>query len=366
MIPLLDIGAAYRELKSEIDVAIQRVLDSGQYTLGPEVEAFEAEWADYCEARYGVGVGSGLDAMILALKALDIGAGDEVIVPSHTYIGAWLAVTAAGARPVPVEPDPKTYNIAPEGIERAVTASTKALLLVHSYGQPCDLDPILALARRHGLSVIEDAAQAHGARYKGRRIGGHGDAVCWSFHPSKNLGEIGDAGAVTTNRSDVANQIRLLRNNGSRERYVNTAVGVNSRLDTAQAAILRAKLPHLDAWNERRRKIAAAYTAELAGNGLVLPFVADWAEPSWYLYVIRSKDRDLLQRRLIESGITTSVHYPKPPHLQDIYAQLACSIPELPLTTRLAAEVLSLPITPQISFTDADLVIAAVKNAASS
>jgi len=253
MIPFLDLGAAYRELKTEIDAAVHRVLDSGWYILGPEVEAFEAEWAAFCEADHAVGVANGLDALILALRALDIGAGDEVIVPSNTYVATWLAVTAVGARPVPVEPDLATHNIDPARIAAAISPATRALLPVHLYGQPADLDPILTIARQHGLTVIEDAAQAHGARYKGQRIGAHGDVVCWSFYPGKNLGAQGDGGAVTTNRADLADRISVLRNYGSRVKYVNEVQGVNSRLDPIQAAVLRAKLRHLDAWTERRR-----------------------------------------------------------------------------------------------------------------
>ena len=252
MIPFLDLGAAYRELKTEIDAAVHRVLDSGWYILGPEVEAFEAEWAAFCEADHAVGVANGLDALILALRALDIGAGDEVIMPS-TYVATWLAVTAVGARPVPVEPDPATHNIDPGRIAAAITSATRAILPVHLYGQPADLDPILALARSRGIAVVEDAAQAHGARYKGQGIGAHGDAVCWSFYPGKNLGALGDGGAVTTNRTDLADRIRVLGNYGSRVKYVNEVQGVNSRLDPIQAAVLRAKLRHLDAWTERRR-----------------------------------------------------------------------------------------------------------------
>jgi dTDP-4-amino-4,6-dideoxygalactose transaminase len=363
MIPFLDLGAAYRELKPEIDAAIHRVLDSGLYILGPEVEAFEVEWAAYCNVQHAVGVANGLDALILALRALDVGPGDEVIVPSNTYIATWLSVTAVGARPVPVEPDPVTHNIDPTDIACAITSATKVLLPVHLYGQPADLDPILALARQRGLSVVEDAAQAHGVRYKGRRIGGHGDVVCWSFYPGKNLGALGDAGAVTTNRAEIADRIRVLRNYGSREKYINEVQGVNSRLDPVQAAVLRAKLPHLDAWTDRRRALAAAYTNGLKDTCLVLPHVPDWAEPVWHLYVIRSPDRDRLQKRLTEAGVGTLIHYPIPPHMQGAYENVVLSAHDLPLATQLAGEVLSLPTGAHLSFADADRVIAAVKAA---
>lgn len=287
-VPFLDLGASYRELKPEIDTAVARVLDSGWYILGPEVEAFEAEWAGYCEAKHAVGLANGLDALILALRALDVGPGDEVIVPSNTYIATWLAVSAVGATPVPVEPDPDTHNIDPARIAAAITPQTKVLLPVHLYGQPVDLDPILALAREHGILVVEDAAQAHGARYKGRRIGAHGDIVCWSFYPGKNLGALGDGGAITTDRADLAEKVQVLRNYGSRVKYVNVVQGVNSRLDPIQAAVLRVKLKHLDDWTDRRRTIADVYTQGLAESGLILPYVPEWAGPVWHLYVVRS------------------------------------------------------------------------------
>ncbi len=246
--------------------------------------------------------------------ALDIGPGDEVIVPSNTYIATWLAVSQCGATPVPVEPDERTYNLDPNRIEAAITPRTKAILPVHLYGQPADLDPILAIARQHGLRVLEDAAQAHGARYKGRRIGGHGDAVAWSFYPGKNLGALGDGGAVTTNDPEIADRLRVLRNYGSRVKYVNEVQGVNSRLDPLQAAILHVKLRHLDDWNARRAAIAAHYREGLAATGLILPHVPAWAEPVWHLFIVRHPQRDALQRHLHEAGIGTLIHYPIPPH----------------------------------------------------
>lgn len=345
-VPFLDLRAAYLELKPEIDSAIARVLDSGWYILGPEVEAFEAEWAEYCGASHAVGVGNGLDALALALRALEIGPGDEVIVPSNTYIATWQAVSAVGATPVPVEPDPLTYNIDPTLIPAAITPRTKALLPVHLYGQPADLDPILAIARSHNLAVVEDAAQAHGARYKGQRLGAHGDVVCWSFYPGKNLGALGDAGAITTNRVDLADRIRVLRNYGSREKYVNEVQGVNSRLDPLQAAVLRVKLGVLDEWNERRRRIADFYTDRLAETNLILPHVPQWADPTWHLYVVRSSERDALQERLIKAGIGTLIHYPIPPHLQEAFAESITA--SLIFAEKSACEILSLPIGPQL------------------
>ena len=359
-IPFLDVGATYREIKAEIDAAVQRVLDSGIYVLGPEVEAFEAEWANYCEARHGVGVASGLDALILAFRALDVGPGDEVVVPSHTFIATWLAVAAVGATPIPVEPDPATFNIHVSLIEEAITPATKVIVPVHLYGQPADLDPIHTIAQRHGLRVIEDAAQAHGARYKGRRIGAHGDVVCWSFYPGKNLGAFGDAGAITTDSDEIADKIRVLRNYGSRHRYVNEIAGLNSRLDPVQAAVLRAKLPHLDAWTHRRRAIAEIYLQGMTDKGLGLPSVPNWAEPVWHLFVVRSAKRDALQRQLSESGINTLIHYPTPPHRQHAFAYAPAARRDLPEAIRLAGEVLSLPIGPHLRPEDAERIVAAV------
>lgn len=353
MIQFLDLGAPYKELKFEIDTAVQRVLDSGWFILGTEVDAFENEWAAYCGSAHAVGLANGLDALILALRALEVGPGDEVIVPSNTYIATWLAVSAVGATPVPVEPVPETFNIDPARIETAITPKTKVILPVHLYGQPCDLDPILALARQHGLRVVEDAAQAHGAKYKGNRIGSHSDIVCWSFYPGKNLGAMGDGGAITTDDADLAERIRVLRNYGSRVKYVNEVLGVNSRLDPIQAAVLRAKLPYLDAWTERRRTIAELYAKELQGTGLVLPAVPEWAEPVWHLYVVRSSERDSLQRRLTDAGIGTLIHYPIPPHAQQAYAEAEHAADAFPLASQLASEVLSIPMGPHLSADEA-------------
>jgi len=363
MILFLDLGAAYRELKPEIDAAVSRVLESGWYILGPEVEAFEAEWAAYCDAKHAVGLANGLDALTLALRSLDIGPGDEVIVPSNTYIATWLAVTGVGATPVPVEPDVATHNIDPARIEAAITSRTRALLPVHLYGQPADMDPILDIASRHGLRVIEDAAQAHGARYKGKRIGTHGDVVCWSFYPGKNLGALGDAGAITTNDTSLAERVALLRNYGSRQKYVNEETGVNSRLDPIQAAVLRVKLGVLDEWTERRRAVATAYTKGLAESGLILPHVPEWADPAWHLYVVRTSDREALQGRMTEAGIGTLIHYPIPPHMQKAYADMEILPDAFPLARDLASEVLSLPMGPQLSLDQVQDIVNTLKNA---
>jgi len=363
MIPFLDLKAPYNALKQELDEAISRVVSSGWFIGGPEVDKFEEEFATYCGTSNCVGVANGLDALHLALRAMDIGLGDEVIVPSNTYIATWLAVSQCGATPVPVEPDSRTHNIDPSLIEGAITNKTKAILPVHLYGQPVDLDPILAVARKHGLKVLEDGAQAHGARYKGKRLGGHGDAVAWSFYPGKNLGAMGDGGAVTTNDSEIADRIRVLRNYGSRVKYVNEVKGYNSRLDPMQAAILSVKLKTLDAWNEHRANAAAAYDRLLKDCGLSLPYVPEWVAPAWHLYVVQHPSRDALQKTLSEAQIGTLIHYPIPPHLQDAYSELNWAKGAFPLAERMAKEVLSLPMGPSISMSDVEQVAAAVRNA---
>ena len=365
MIPFLDLKAPHVELRDDIDAAITRVLDSGWYILGPEVEAFEAEYAAYCQASHAVGVANGLDALHLALRAMGVGPGDEVIVPSNTYIATWLAVSQCGATPVPVEPVDATYNLDPARIEAAITSATRVILPVHLYGQPADLDPILAIARKHGLRVLEDAAQAHGARYKGRRIGAHGDAVAWSFYPGKNLGALGDGGAVTTNDPELADRIRVLRNYGSRLKYVNEVKGFNSRLDPIQAAVLRVKLAHLDGWNARRGSIAALYLSGLGECGLMLPQVPAFADPAWHLFVVRHPRRDALQKRLAELGVGTLIHYPIPPHRQEAYAGAGFRAEDFALANAQAEEVLSLPIGPHLGLTDASEVVRCVREAVS-
>lgn len=361
IIPFLDLSASYMELKAEIDAAVARVLDSGRYVLGPEVEQFENEWAQYCEAKYAVGLASGLDALILALRSLDVGEGDEVVVPSNTFIASWLAVSAVGATPIPVEPNPITYNLDVSRIESAITPRTKVLLPVHLYGQPADLDPILEIARRFDLRVVEDAAQAHGSKYRGRRIGAIGDITCWSFYPGKNLGAFGDAGAITTDNRDLAERIAQLRNYGSPQKYVNTEAGLNSRLDPLQAAILRAKLPVLDDWVGRRCAVAEKYAEGLGDTGLLLPSAPPWVTSSWHLYVVRCEQRDLLQNRLFESGVETLIHYPIPPHLQKAYAHLQIDNNALALTKSLSSEVLSLPIGPHLKVDHVQGVIKVIK-----
>lgn len=364
-IPFLELRPGYLELREEIDEAVSRVLNSGHYILGPEVEAFEEEFAHYCGARFAIGVADGLDALHLSLLALGVEAGDEVIVPSNTFIATWLAVSQCGATPVPVEPDPRTHNLDPTLVARALSPRTKVILPVHLYGQPADLDPILELARDRGIHVLEDAAQAHGAKYKGRRLGTHGDAVAWSFYPGKNLGALGDGGAVTTDNAAIAERIRLLRNYGSRVKYVNEAKGFNSRLDPLHAAVLRIKLRHLDEWNSRRSKIAELYLGGLAGSGVTLPVVPTWADPAWHLFVVRHAQRDQLQSKLAEAGIQTLIHYPIPPHRQMAYAADGGGNLNLPIACELADQVLSLPMGPHISAAEAETVVTVLCRSAS-
>lgn len=358
-VPFLDLQSIHQELKAPLTEAFERVLTSGQYLLGPELDGFEREFAAYAEVSHCVGVGSGLDALHLLLKAYGIGPGDEVLVPSNTFIATWLAVTQTGAAPVPVDPVPNTYNIAPDAVAAAVTTRTRAIIPVHLYGQPADMDPISAIARQYGLVVIEDAAQAHGARYKDRRVGGLGDAAAFSFYPGKNLGALGDGGAVLTNDAAIADTVRRLRNYGSRVKYEHELLGYNTRLDELQAAFLRVKLARLDDWNRRRTAVAAQYSARIESCGLDLPFAPEWAEPAWHLYVVRSSRREALRAHLEGRGVSTLIHYPIPAHLQSCYANYrGC---RLPVADMLAAEVLSLPISPFLSGPEIDAVVEAIR-----
>jgi len=363
-IPFLDLKGPYLELRQELDDAYRKVMESGYHIMGHELEAFEAEFAAYCGTQHAVGVGNGLEALHLILRALDLGPGDEVLVPTNTYIASWLAITHTGARPVPVEPDPATNNMDPARVEAAITPRSKAILAVHLYGQTADIDPILAVARRRNLKVIEDSAQAHGARYHGRRAGSLGDAAGFSFYPGKNLGACGDGGAVTTNDPELARRVRVLRNYGSHVKYHNESLGFNSRLDELQAALLRVKLAKLDDWNERRRKLARRYLEKLAGvPGLVLPTVPAWADPVWHLFVVRHPRRDQLQKSLAEAGVGTLIHYPVPPHLQPAYAALGYKRGNFPIAEELADQVLSLPMGPHLAEADQDRVVAEVRRA---
>ena len=366
MIAFLDMKSVYAELKPELDAAYHRVMESGWYVLGKEVEAFEAEYAAFCGTKHCIGLGNGLEALELALRGWDIGPGDEVIVPSNTYIATWLAVTAVGARVVPVEPTPAGPNIDPERLAAAITPRTKAIMPVHLYGEPADMVAIAALARKHGLKVVEDVAQAQGSKVRGRRAGALGDAGAHSFFPTKNIGAFGDGGAVTTDDDELADRLRALRNYGSKVKYVNLERGFNSRLDELQAAFLRVKLRHLDRWNEQRRRVAARYDDKLAGiPGLSLPRAPQWAEPVWHLYVVRTPRRAELIKALDDKGIGTLVHYPIPPHLQQAYADLGLGRGIYPLAENLADTVLSLPMGPHLKPEQVDEVAAAVRKALS-
>lgn len=345
-IPFLDLKYMNQEVRSELLCAYERVLDSGVFILGDEVRQFENEFASYCDVRSCIGVGNGLDALRLILCAYKIGAGDEVIVPSNTFIATWLAVSHVGAIPVPVEPNERTFNLDPDLIEKAITDKTKAIIAVHLYGQPADMDAISCISQKYGLKVIEDAAQAHGAFYKGRRVGSLSDAAAFSFYPGKNLGAIGDGGAVVTNDEELAKKIQILCNYGSRTKYENEVKGINSRLDELQAAQLRVKLKKLDEWNGVRKKIAKHYLDKIVSKNLVLPFIPDWADPVWHLFVVRCTKREQLQLYLEQLHISSMVHYPIPPHLQGAYKDLNLGPSSFPISEKIHREVLSLPLFP--------------------
>lgn len=357
-VPFLDLGRLHQSIREPLDAAYRRVMDSGWFIMGPELEAFEAEFAQYCEVKHCIGVGNGLEALHLLLRAYGIGPGDEVIVPSNTFIATWLAVSQCGATPVPVEPDVNTHNIDPALIAAAITRRTRAIMPVHLYGQPADMDPVNEIAAKNGLVVIEDAAQAQGARYKGRRVGSLGHAAATSFYPGKNLGALGDGGAVLTNDDAIADKVRQLRNYGSKIKYQHDLAGYNSRLDEMQAAFLRSKLAVLDDWNAKRREIADQYSVLLANANIVLPHVPEYAESVWHLYVIRSKQRDALKAHLEKYGVSTVIHYPIPPHRQTCYQGYESQ--SLPIAEMLAGEVLSLPMFSELDEAEVDRVVTAV------
>jgi dTDP-4-amino-4,6-dideoxygalactose transaminase len=361
MLPFLNLKAATGAIRGELDRAIARVLDSSEYILGAEVEAFESEFAAYCGAAHCVGVGNGMDALELILRGYEIGPADEVIVPANTYIATWLAVSATGARPVPVEPDPSTYNLDPETVQVAVTERTRAILAVHLFGQSAALAPLGEIAARHGVKLIADAAQSHGARYRGLPTACWADAEAYSFYPTKNLGALGDGGAVVTGDAGLAGRVRRLRNYGSQQKHLNEVRGFNSRLDALQAAILRVKLRHLDDWNARRGEIAARYLAQI--EGVVLPRVLEEATPVWHVFAIRHSCRADLQKRFQAMGIETMIHYPVPPHRSGAYRDAGFSFP---LTEELAATELSLPLHPQLSDAEVKEVIETVCRAVGS
>ena len=361
IVPFLDMKSPYLELKPCLDAAYERVVRSGWYILGDECSRFEAAFAEYCGTEHCVGVGNGLDALHLILCAEGIGRGDEVIVPSNTYIATWLAVSYAGATPVPVEPELDMYNLDATRLAEAITPKTKAILVVHLYGQTANMNAIRAVADDHGLKVIEDAAQAHGARLGRNKAGNLGRAAGFSFYPGKNLGALGDGGAVVTNDAQLASSVRLLRNYGSRTKYENEIRGFNSRLDELQAALLLEKLPLLDEWNARRRACAERYLEALASMpDLVLPKVLKEAVPAWHLFVVSHPRRDALQKHLADAGIGTLIHYPVPPHLSGAYGDGGWQRGSFPLAELYAAQVLSLPMGPHLSEQQQEHVIETV------
>lgn len=344
MIPFLDLKAQYHDIKPEIDAAVLGVLESGQFVLGQEVEAFENEFATYCQAKHAIGVNSGTSALHLALLAAGIGPGDEVITVTFTFVATAAAIVYAGARPVFVDIEPRSFTMDVNQIASAITPRTKAILPVHLYGQPADMDPILEIARRHGLIVIEDAAQAHGAEYKGKRVGSIGDIGCFSFYPGKNLGAYGEGGAITTNNAAFARRVQILRDWGQESRYHHTLKGFNYRMDAIQGAILRVKLRRLEKWNEARRQHAKVYDQLLANSEVLMPAIMPSNSHVWHIYAIRSKQRDNLQRALQDQGIQTGIHYPIPVHLQKAHGDLGYRLGDFPCSEEVAREVLSLPM----------------------
>lgn len=363
VVPFLDVGKASDELGSHLKTAAERVVSSGRYLLGPEVERFEDEFARFVGARHCVGVASGLDALRLSLLAAGIGPQDQVIVPANTYVATWLAVSETGAVPVAVEPDATTWNLDPAQVEAALTPHTKAILPVHLYGQPADLTQMANIARTHGLFLLDDAAQAHGSRWLGQRVGHLADATAWSFYPSKNLGALGDGGAVTTDNDDIATRVRMLGNYGNRTKYETDLLGYNSRLDELQAAFLSVKLPFLDEWNERRRAVADRYSLAFADTpSLTLPAVSSGAEPVWHIYAVLTTERESFRRQLAARGIETSIHYPTPPYRQGVYAAGGWIGGKHELTDRIHRDTVSLPIGPHL---DAGQVAAVINSVAS-
>ncbi|MBP9500642.1 MAG: DegT/DnrJ/EryC1/StrS family aminotransferase [Candidatus Promineofilum sp.] len=361
-IPFVDLKAQYRQIKDEVDPAVLAVMQRGDFVLGGAVSEFEREFAEYCNTEHCVGVDSGYSALELIVRAYDIGPGDEVITAANTFIATTLAISNTGATPVLVDCDPQTYNIDPTKIEAAITPRTKAIMPVHLYGQTADMDAIVGIARKHGLFVFEDAAQASGARYKGRPAGSLGDAAAFSFYPGKNLGAYGDGGAVTTSDAAIAEKIRLLRNIGQKVKYYHEVKGFNHRLDTVQAAVLRVKLPYLDGWNASRRRAAATYAEMLAGLPIVAPETTDYAEHIFHLYVVRvSGGREALMDHLKEMGVATGLHYPIPIHLQPAYTELGYKRGDFPVTEAYAEEIVSLPIFPELDDEKVSYVVNAIR-----
>jgi dTDP-4-amino-4,6-dideoxygalactose transaminase len=356
MIPLVDLKAQYLSIKSEIDEAVHRALDNCHYILGPEVVGFEQEFAAYSQTTHGIGVSSGTAALHLALLAADIGPGDEVITTPFTFVATVAAIQYAGATPVLVDIDPVSFCIDPQAVAAAVTPRTRAVIPVHLYGQPADMDPINEIARKHDLVVIEDAAQAHGAEYKGRRAGSLGHLACFSFYPAKNLGAIGEGGMVTTSNDEYARKLRLLRDWGAEKKYHHTVKGYNFRLEGIQGAVLRVKLRHLERWTERRREIAGRYREWLAGTGFEPPVELAHSRHVYHVYSVRVAERDQRQRQLLEMGVQTGIHYPVPVHLMPAYADLGYAVGQFEQAERAAGEVLALPVYPELSVEQVDAV----------
>ena len=348
-VPFVDLGVQYRAISAEIDGAISKVIQDADFILGREVRLFEEEFAEFCDASYAIGVDSGTSALELALRAFDIGPGDEVITAANSFIASALGISHAGAKPVLVDVDPFTYTLDVKALERAITRRTKAIIPVHLYGHPAHMGPIRQLADKHGLVVIEDACQAHGARYKGKRAGSFGHAAAFSFYPGKNLGAYGDGGMVVTKDRKIANRLEMLRNYGQKEKYKHLFRGYNRRLDTMQAAILRVKLKYLEKWNAARRWNAKLYQKHLEGSGVVVPGEAGGAESVWHLYVIRTEQRDALKDHLVKKGINAGIHYPVPIHLQPAYQDLGYKRGDFPVTEAYADRILSLPMYPELT-----------------
>ena len=360
-VPFLDLIQAYEEVGEEVREATTLVMESGRYIGGSFVDEFEENYAQYLGVEHCIGVANGFDALVLSLKALGIGYGDEVIVPSHTFIATWLAVTNCGAKPIPIEPNEATYSIDETKIQEAITSKTKAIIPVHLYGQPAELDTIINIAKANNIYVIEDAAQAHGATYNSKKIGSHGDLVIWSFYPGKNLGAFGDGGAITTKDANLASKVRMLANYGSREKYVHDDLGVNSRLDPMQASILNIKLKYLDRWNDRRRFVANKYLCELNVLDVKLPQEFNVKEASWHLFPIRCADRDNVVSKLQLMDIDVLIHYPIPIHRQKAYLAEYGSL-KLPICEKMSSQLLSLPIGPHLSLAQVEFVIETFKS----
>lgn len=359
-VPFLELTQIHYQIKDKLIESFLNVLDSGQYISGDKLYEFEKNYSNYCGANYAVGVGNGLDAITVGLKALGIYPGDEVIVPANTFIATWLGVNSCGAIPIPIEPEFSSFNIDPNKIEERITKKTKAIIPVHLFGKPANLTEITKIAKKYTLSILEDAAQAHGATYRGRPIGGHGNLVAWSFYPGKNLGAIGDAGAVTCNDSEIASLMRAYGNYGSSQKYISNELGINSRLDSLQASILSLKLNYLSMWNDRRRNIAKKYIEGISCPGLILPESANLQDQVWHLFVVRHPNRDRLRSWLLDREIECGIHYPIPPHLQGAFDFLGYRPGSFPITELMAETMLSLPMGPHLSDEQVDFVIASV------